>query len=160
MADISSRSFEGAKNEMTNTEFQLFFDSKFPLPQGRSWNVVILTKEHAKLIYSALIGQLLKLGSWMTKPKRNIGPTGVSMPKISASTHTFKIHRPRKRLKVSKHSMSGPGVATMAEERRLAISQLTKLGAPSIRPVHWSDCLTHPNALDQTTGHPPPMTTT
>jgi hypothetical protein len=32
MADISSRSFEGAKYEMTNTEFQLFFDSKFPLP--------------------------------------------------------------------------------------------------------------------------------
>jgi hypothetical protein len=50
MADISSLSFEGAKYEMTNTEFQLFFDSKFPLPQGRSWNVMIPTKEHASLI--------------------------------------------------------------------------------------------------------------
>jgi hypothetical protein len=139
MSNFSSRSFTPALNLHDDSQLFAKFESLFPLPQGRSWQLVRPPKEITSLLCSIPRGRLHPLEACMIPLVSNTGVTGVITPKGSASIRTSKTRQPNT---ISMHyslSVQGSGVATTVDERKSTASRLIKRGLPVTSPGNWQD---------------------
>jgi hypothetical protein len=150
MAYFASRSYTPSLHLHEDSHFFAHFSHLFPLPQDLSWTLALPPKEITSLIFSTLRGKLQPLELWTTQFVRNSGGIGKNMQDASTSISTCSQQPHIKRLMPSKPLVLGCGKETTAKERKLAISQLIKLGVPSARPANWLDSQTRRKRQAQT----------
>jgi hypothetical protein len=135
MADFASRSYTPSLHLHGDSHFFARFSHLFPLPQDRSWTLALPPKKITSLIFSTMRGKLQPLELCTTQLIRNIGDIGNNMQDASTSIPTCS-QQPHSTISMpSKPSVLGCGKETTVKERKLTISQLIKLGAPSARPA-------------------------
>jgi hypothetical protein len=130
MADVASRSFNTA-SLVPNAAFLTHFNTRFPLPQQLSWQLVPLMHEMSSLVISTLVGKRLPLQQWMTKCKQKIGTTGLSSAPTLDATHTSSTRINPSNSNSSLPLLQGSGEATTAADVR------SKLKHPKQRSVTW-----------------------
>jgi hypothetical protein len=151
MADFASRSYTPSLHLHGDSHFFASFSHLSPL----SWTLALPSKDITSLIFSTLRGKLQPLEVWVTQLVRNIGDIGENMQDASTSIPTCSQQSHSTKSIPSKPSVLGCGKDTTVEERKLAISQLIKLGAPSARPANWLDSQTQLKSQDQKKDCPP-----
>jgi hypothetical protein len=155
MADFASRSYTPSMHLHEDSYFFAPFSHLSPLPQDLSWTRALPSKEITSLIFSTLRGKLQPLELWTTQLIRNMEGIGNNMQYTSTSIPTCSQHPHGTRSMPSKPSVLRCGKETTVEERKLEISQLIKLGAPSAGPANWLNSQTRQKRQAQTKDFPP-----
>jgi hypothetical protein len=130
MADVASRSFNSA-SITPDIPFLTHFNTRFPLPQKLSWQLVPLTPAMSSLVISTLGGKRLPLQQWMTSFKHKIGTGGLSSAPTHDVTHTSSTLKNPSNSNCLLPSLQGSGEATTAAEVK------SKLRPPKQRSVTW-----------------------
>jgi hypothetical protein len=130
MADIASRSYNTAAI-VPDSPFLTHFDSRFPLPQDLSWQLVHLTPEKTSLVISTLGGKRLPLQQWMTSCRPKIGIPGLNSVPMHAGTPTSSTQPNQSNNSSSWPSLQGSGAATTVKDVQ------SKLRPPKQRSVTW-----------------------
>jgi hypothetical protein len=88
MADIVSRAFKNGQYFEAGKNLTSYFNSKFPLPQKKSWTEFHIPSALASRVTSCLRGELLPMASLLRLPQlaQSTGVTGAAMYPFSTAT--------------------------------------------------------------------------
>lgn len=139
LADISSRAFRTGKFFKAHQNLLDYFNTHFPLPQGKSWTEWYLPKSHSLRVISCLHGEHAQMESLIRLPKikRSTGNSGAGTQPPATQTHTST---ESERLNNPSSSLDSPqefAWGLTAEETRSRFSQSLKHSRPSARPSNW-----------------------
>lgn len=142
IADIPSRSFsEGDRwNCPSNAEFLTKFAKTFPLPQGASWQLFILSKKISTRLISELLMQPLRMDAWLRLPKRGyvFGTDGATTSGHCASVPTSTMSPLAPKYAQSPALVDRSGRVIMDTDVKSLALGCKRLSPPSARPVNWS----------------------
>ena len=147
MADVVSRSMDARSGTVySDSDLLLFFNTKFPLPQNRSWKIVTLPVDLTSKIVSTLRGQRLTMAQWTTAGAGEHGATGRASwhngtdPRTSSTAHLSNLPQSSPPL------LSGSAKASTADNVESLRSQWMQLSEPLARPSNWLDTQTPPRS--------------
>jgi hypothetical protein len=143
MADIVSRAFKNAQYFHAKGNLTHFFNSKFPLPQNKSWREFQIPKDLTSRVISCLRGELLPMESLLRLPgiAKNIGNIGRNMQPGAKLTHSYPMSQNLKETLSSQPLLQGSGQALTEEELRLKFRASQMPSQPYPRPSSWLDNL-------------------
>jgi hypothetical protein len=133
MADVASRCFD----ILCPTAFLTFFNTRFPLPQQQSWQLVLLTPDRISLVTSTLDGKRLPLQQWMTACKQKTGTPGLSSVAKPAGIPTCSNAPSPSSNSFSSVSLQGSGAATTAGDLKSKLRLLKPRSATWRKPLCW-----------------------
>ena len=139
MADISSRSFKKGYALKPNISLQSHFNSKFPLPQNKSWQEFHIPSDISSRVISCVRGDTSTLGSLLRLRKidKNTGNTGAHMHTSAARIHSLRKQTSWKPTSSSLVLLQGSGQATTVKEMKSKFTQSLMRSRPSPRPSSW-----------------------
>lgn len=92
LADVASRKLPPNAHvsapEVPDEHFLTYFQTRFPLPQNISWQIVHPNTDMLSNVISTLRGKRLKLQRWTTPPAPQAGPGGSATPPKVTQTPT------------------------------------------------------------------------
>jgi hypothetical protein len=150
MADVSSRSFNTA-SLMSDAAFLTHFNTRFPLPQKISWQLVHLTPAMSSLVISTLAGKRLPMQQWMTECRPKIGTTGSSSALTLDVTHTSSTRINPLNSNSLLPLLQGSGEATTAADVRCRLKPPKQRSVTWRKPSCWLDMTTLDDPSDPKT---------
>jgi hypothetical protein len=156
MADIVSRAFKNGQYFEAGKNLTSYFNSKFPLPQKKSWTEFQIPNALASRVTSCLRGELLPMASLLRLPKigSNTGNIGPSMPLSAELIPSSQMSLPLKETLSSQPSLQGCGQELTAEELKSRFRESRMRLRPSPRPSNWLDNQVHYTGRKMSTTSP------
>jgi hypothetical protein len=146
LADVASRRIKDVPcfpSFVSNpAAFLSYFNSRFPLPQSPSWNIVHPDSNHCSNVISTLRGQQLELRRWTIKSGPKVGTIGHGTQEAPTLTPTSK--QWASRTEPTSSLPLPPGFALDSSERagQLDSSPWRKPFVTSRKPSSWRGTMT------------------
>ena len=139
MADAASRSFKDGGAFIKKLPLLTYFNSTFPLPQGKSWKEFQIPSSLSSRVISCVRGEALPMASLLRLKKAaiNTGSTGAPMPNSAALRRISKERHNKRSTSSSQVLLHGSGRATTEEAIRSKFHQSLMRSQPSARPSSW-----------------------
>ena len=144
IADIPSRSFRKGHrwNCPSNLDFLTQFNLKFPLKQGRCWDLFVVNPKLVTLVTSVLLTLPLPMDVWQQLPTRGrvFGLSGAGTSRsLTMLTPTSPPNASMISSDRSPDLRDGSGRAITAEEIRSLVLESQQRSGPLARPARWSE---------------------
>ena len=139
MADVVSRAFKNGKFFAAHKNLTHYFNSTFPLNQGKSWTEFTLPAKLASRVISCLRGELLPMEQLLRLPgiEINTGNAGANSQKNANATPSSNTSQALNESSSYKDLLLGSGRACTVAELKSKFRRSRMRSRPSPRPSNW-----------------------
>ena len=139
MADVASRSFKDGGAFIDKLPLLTYFQTHFPLPQGKSWTEFQIPSSLSSRVISCVRGEALPMASLLRLKKAaiNTGSIGAPMPSSVELRRISKERLSKKWTSSSQVLLQGSGQVTTDEVIKSRFRPSLMRSRPSARPLSW-----------------------